>query len=385
MTSTKNTRHKVELADVVRLCRNEISAGKKLCGAQYKVIEDIAKCRTSQAGGHISYCNNCGHGEQAYNSCRNRHCPKCQYIKQQQWVDKLAGRLMPGRYFHIVFTVPAELHKLFYINQEECYGLLFRSASEALQNAGRNPAFLGADVGALCVLHTWGQTLTYHPHVHMLVPAGGLTSDGMEWVESPKKFFVPVKALSSMFRGILVRQLKVLVSNDKLRLPEGFGEFGILKDKLYQKNWNVYSKKAFGGINGVLRYLGRYTHRVAISNNRLISLSGKEVTFSYKDYRQGHKQKEMTLSNVEFVRRFLQHVLPSGFFKIRYIGVLAIVHIHGKREQIISLVGKTIWLSGLEGLPAYDVLRSLTGKDPSICPACKKGIMVRSITTPKLE
>lgn len=188
-----------------------------------------------------------------------------------------------------------------------------------------------------------------------------------------------------MFRGILVRQLKVLVSNDKLRLPEGFGEFGILKYKLYQKNWNVYSKKAFGGINGVLRYLGRYTHRVAISNNRLISLSGKEVTFSYKDYRQGHKQKRMTLSNVEFVRRFLQHVLPSGFFKIRYIGVLAIVHIHGKREQIISLVGKTIWLSGLEGLPAYDVLRSLTGKDPSICPACKKGIMVRSITTPKLE
>ncbi|GAF05986.1 IS91 family transposase [Saccharicrinis fermentans] len=387
MSHTENSKQKIEVADVVRSCQDDIATKLRLNKEQQKAIEAITRCRTSEAGGHIAYCNNssCSYSQQSYNSCRNRHCPKCQYLKQQQWVNKLTSRLMPGRYFHIVFTIPRELHPLFYINQQACYDLLFRSASQALQNAGRNPSFLGADVGALCVLHTWGQTLMYHPHIHMLVPAGGLSTDGMEWVASPKKFFVPVKALSGMFRGILVKQLEKLLIKEKLRLPKEFEGAQMLKSELYSKRWNVYCKKAFGGINSVLQYLGRYTHRVAISNNRLTSLSDKQVSFTYKDYRQNSKQKQMTLNQLEFVRRFIHHVLPSGFFKIRYVGILATVHIHGKREQVIALVGENMWLSNLEGLTSYEVLRALIGKDPCICPKCNKGIMVRTRILHQLE
>jgi hypothetical protein len=385
MSKSENTRQKIEVADIINSCQEEIAATLPLCGVQIKAIKDILKCRTAAAGGHISYCNHCDHSQQAYNSCGNRHCPKCQFVKQHQWIDKLTSRLMPGRYFHIVFTLPQELKSLFYINQRACYSLLFRSASEALQNAGRNPAFLSADVGALCVLHTWGQTLTYHPHIHMLVPAGGLSTDGIEWVKSPKKFFVPVKALSAMFRGILVRDLEASIAKEELKLPACFPDFKVLKDILYSKNWHVYSKKAFGGINSVLNYLGRYTHRVAISNSRLVKLSDQQVTFRYKDYRTGQQQKLMTLTDIEFVRRFLQHILPNGLCKIRYVGILATVHISGKREPAISLIGKTMWLSTLESLSAYEVLRTLMGKDPAICPVCKIGLMTQSRLIVQLE
>jgi len=372
----ENQRYRLEVSDVIENSYDELYKNYSITYEQDKVLNALLRCRTSQAGGHIMGCNHCQYKQQSYNSCRNRHCPKCQYLKQQQWVDKLQSRLVPGRYFHIVFTIPDILHSLFYINQKQCYDLLFQSASEALQNAGRNPEFLGADVGALSILHTWGQALTYHPHIHMLVPAGGLSSDESEWISSNRKFFVPIKALSSMFRGILMKKLKNLIDKEELYLPSNYEGFKKMKEKLYEKNWNVYSKKAFGGMNSVLKYLGRYTHRVAISNNRLIEMNGKTVSFHYKDYRSG-LMKVMNLSTVEFVRRFIQHVLPTGFFKIRYIGVFATAHITGKREQVISLVGKTMYLSMLEGLSAYEVLKAITGKDPSLCPVCKQGIMVR--------
>ncbi len=374
--SVDNKRYKLEVSDIINDCYEDLHDRYNITYEQDKVIDALLRCRTSEAGGHILGCNLCNHKQQAYNSCRNRHCPKCQYLKQQQWVDKLQSRLVPGRYFHIVFTIPDTLHSLFYINQQKCYDLLFHSAFEALQNAGRNPEFLGADVGALCVLHTWGQTLTYHPHIHMLVPAGGLSSDGAEWIKSSKKFFVPIKALSSMFRGILIKQLKLLIAKKELHLPSNFEGMDSFKEKLYEKNWNVYSKKAFGGMNSVLKYLGRYTHRVAISNKRLVDMSDKKVSFDYKDYRTGLKNI-MEISTVEFVRRFIQHILPNGFFKIRYFGILAPIHIHGKRELVISLVGNTMYLSCLEGLSAFEVLWAITGKDPSICPKCKKGKMVQ--------
>jgi hypothetical protein len=292
-------------------------------------------------------------------------------------VDKLKGRLIPGRYFHIVFSVPHLLNPLFYINQSLCYKLLFDAASQALQNAGRNPQFLGAETGAVAVLHTWGQTLSYHPHIHMLVPAGGLSEDGMEWSEAPKKFFVPVKALSAMFRGILIRLIKEQWDKNAFRLPDGFPVFSALKEKLYEKSWNVYSKKALGGINSVLAYLGRYTHRVAISNSRITNVENGQVTFRYKNYHKCGRQQVMTISCTEFARRFMMHVLPNGFYKIRYYGILATANIKTKRQQAIALIGKTIWQPILEGLNAYEVYRVLSETDPARCPKCKQGIMVR--------
>lgn len=378
MKTTTNRRQHFEVADVLTKNIGQIASQQQLCNTQRKAFSDIISCRTSKLGGHINTCDHCGHKAQAYNSCHNRHCPKCQFLKQEQWVDKLKGRLIPGRYFHIVFSVPHLLNKLFYINQRLCYKLLFDAASQALQNAGRNPQFLGAETGAVAVLHTWGQTLSYHPHIHMLVPAGGLTEDGMEWREAPKKFFVPVKALSAMFRGIVIRLLKAHLDKNELKLPGDFPEFEQLKKKLYEKNWNVYSKKALGGVNSVLAYLGRYSHRVAISNSRITNVENGKVTFRYKNYHKRGIQQVMTISCLEFARRFMMHILPAGFYKIRYYGILATANIKTKRQQAIALIGKIIWLPMLEGLNAYEIYRALTGKDPVRCPKCKQGTMIRS-------
>lgn len=380
MKETINQRQRIEVADVLKISKQTLETQYNLCAIQQKALEALIRCRTSGAGGHVSYCNNCGHKEQSYNSCRDRHCPKCQFIKQEQWVDKLKSRLMPGRYFHVVFTIPHQLNPIFYINQRKCYKILFSSAWEALKKAGKNSGFLGAEVGAVAVLHSWGQTLSYHPHVHMLVPAGGLSEDGMEWIQASQKFFVPVKALSAMFRGIMIRQIKELILNNELKLPDSFEGFVPMKKVLFGKSWNVYCKKALGGMNGVLQYLGQYTHRVAISNNRLLEMQNGKVSFNYRDYRleqRRYQNKIMTLDALEFARRFLQHILPTGFYKIRYFGILATANIATKREQAIALIGETMWLSKLEGLNAYEVLRSLSGKDPALCPVCKEGIMHR--------
>lgn len=372
-----NKRHNIEVADVLNSCLDGITSSRSLCSAQTKALYDITNCRTGNLGGHINTCTHCGFKQQAYNSCHNRHCPKCQFLKQEQWVDKLKGRLIPGRYFHIVFSIPHLLNPLFYINQEQCYKLLFDAASRALQNAGRNPSFLGAETGAVAVLHTWGQTLSYHPHIHMLVPAGGLSEDGTEWIRAPKKFFVPVKALSKMFRGIVVRLLRQLIDENKLKLPDGFEGFPMLKQKLYGINWNVYSKKALGGINKVLGYLGRYSHRVAISNSRMVGIHNNKVTFRYKNYRKKARQETITITCTEFSRRFLMHILPAGFYKIRYYGILASANCNTKRQQAIALLGKIMWFPKLEGLNAYEVYRTLSGRDPVLCPKCKEGMMVR--------
>ena len=372
-----NKRNTVEVASVFHTCSEDFLHNKKLCHQQQKAFFDIVYCRTSQLGGHINTCTHCKYKQQAYNSCHNRHCPKCQFLKQEQWVDKLKGRLIPGRYFHIVFSMPHLLNPLFYINQNLCYKLLFDAASQALQKAGRNPQFLGAETGAVAVLHTWGQTLTYHPHIHMLVPAGGLSEDGMEWIQAGKKFFVPVKALSVMFRGILIRMIKQQWDKNAFRLPDGFPDFPALKKELYEKKWNVYSKKALGGVNSVLAYLGRYTHRVAISNSRISHVENGKVTFRYKNYQMRGSQQIMTISCAEFVRRFMMHVLPDGFYKIRYYGILATANIKTKRQQAIALIERVLWQPMLEGLNAYEVYRTLRGNDPARCPKCKKGIMIR--------
>lgn len=372
---TAHRKHKTEVADIVNQHGPEYLKTHRLCPVQQKAYQAIINCRTSFMGGHLQECDQCGHQRPAYNSCRNRHCPKCQYIKQVQWVDKLKAQLPATRYFHLVFTIPSELHPTFYINQKVCYDLLFKAASTTLKQVAANPDFLGAETGAVAVLHTWGQTLTYHPHIHMIVPAGGLSSDQTEWVYAGKKFFLPVKALSKIFRAILCRLIGEAISDGRIKLPEGTDNFVDLKKKLYEKNWNVFSKKAFGGPASVVEYLGNYTHRVAISNSRIVKLESGKVTFRWKDYRKALKGQYMELKADEFISRFFHHILPNGFYKIRYYGLLASANSCTKKEVVFRLIGKTTYLSSLEGLNGLEVLSMVTGKDFSYCPVCKKGRM----------
>jgi len=372
-----NERHPLDVAQILKEYGGQFVDKHKLCPDQMKAFTAISQCRTAAMGGHVDSCNECGHHRVAYNSCRNRHCNKCQYIKQIQWVDKLKSNLPVCRYFHVVFTIPSVLHKLFYLNQRVCYDLLFKAASQTLQKVGKNPKFLGAETGAVAVLHTWGQALTYHPHIHMIVPAGGLSSDGVEWVRSPKKFFLPVKALSKVFRGVMWGLLEREVAEGNIRLPDDVGGLGMLKGKVYEKNWNVYAKKSLAGPQSVVQYLGRYTHRVAISNSRIKSISDGKVTFQWKDYRKGINNRSLTLDAEEFIGRFMRHVLPSGFYKIRYYGLLAAAN-GVKRQQCVALINKPLHVPILQGLSARDVLLVVTGKDPDICPKCKSGKMLPS-------
>jgi hypothetical protein len=295
--------------------------------------------------------------------------------RKMQWVDKLAANLPPVKHFHVVFTIPSCLHSLFYINQSKAYGLLFKAAGQALLQCAANPDFLGAQSGAVAVLHTWGQTLVYHPHIHMIVPAGGLSADQMEWIPSPKKFFLPVKVLSNLFRGILCQFLEMAVANNEIALPNNIPDFSILKKQCYLKNWVVYCQKPFAGAEGIIRYLGNYTHRVAISNHRINSFENEKVTFSYKDYKTGAMCKNLTLEATEFIRRFLQHVLPCGFYKIRYFGILALCNLGSKMETCLNLIAKNNYLPVLEGLNAVEVWQIVSGKDLCNCPVCKIGKM----------
>ncbi|MBN1341017.1 MAG: IS91 family transposase [Bacteroidales bacterium] len=372
----ENKKQTTELADIFGRHREDFLKKHNLCPEQAKAYGAIVNCRTSALGGHADKCDQCGHIRNSYNSCRNRHCPKCQFIKQEQWVDKLKANLVPVRYFHIVFTIPQCLHKTFYINQHIAYGLMFKAAGEALRICAANPKYLGAQTGAVAVLHTWGQTLTYHPHIHMIVPAGGLSEDGMEWIPSGRKFFLPVKVLSQLFRGLLSRLIQEAVSKNKVRLPDDLSSFEQLKSMMYAKPWVVYAKNPFAGPERVIEYLGNYTHRVAISNHRIIQEKDGKVTFRYKDYRSGQFDKQMTLDAEEFIKRFLRHVLPCGFYKIRYFGLLAQCNAKSKLATCFSLIETETFLPQLEGLPASDVWQVITGKNPSVCPLCGKGKMM---------
>jgi hypothetical protein len=372
----ENKKQNTELADIFGRHREDFLKKHKLCPEQAKAYQAIVNCRTSVLGGHADRCDHCGHIRRSYNSCRNRHCPKCQYIKQVQWVDKLKANLVPVRYFHIVFTIPQCLHKTFYINQSVAYSLMFRAAGEALRICAANPKYLGAQTGAVAVLHTWGQTLTFHPHIHMIVPAGGLSEDGLEWIPSGRKFFLPVKVLSQLFRGLLCRLIGDAVSKNKIRLSDDLNSFDQLKNLMYAKPWVVYAKNPFAGPERVIEYLGKYTHRVAISNHRIIEERAGKVTFRYKDYRTGKTSNQMTLDTEEFIMRFLRHVLPCGFYKIRYFGLLAQCNAKSKLQTCFELIETETFLPQLEGLPASDVWQLITGKNPSICPACGNGKMI---------
>jgi Putative transposase/Transposase zinc-binding domain len=298
---------------------------------QMKVMSAIESCRTAALGGHVEACEDCGHSRIAYNSCRNRHCPKCQGAAARDWLAAREADLLPVGYFHVVFTLPAEIADIAWQNKTVVYDLLFRAASETMIAIATDPKHLGARIGITAVLHTWGSAMTHHPHVHMIVPGGGISLDGTSWVRCRPGFLLPVRVLSRLFRRLFLSRLTEAHAAGRLRF---FGDHAGLNDRrafaaflapLRKKNWFVYAKPPFAGPEAVLAYLSRYTHRVAISNSRLIALDEAGVTFRYKDYRRnGHERyRTMTLDPGEFIRRFLLHVLPKGFHRIRHYGLLA--------------------------------------------------------------
>lgn len=371
----KNEKQNIEVSDIFHRYGKEYLEKYKLCPVQHKAFNDIVSCRSESLGGHVQECDNCGFVKYAYNSCRNRHCPKCQYIKQIQWVDKLKSKLPPTRYFHLVFTIPQYLNKLFYLNQAAAYKLLFTASARALKICANNPRYLGAQTGSVAVLHTWGQTLNYHPHIHMIVPAGGLSDDNMEWIPAPMNFFLPVKVLGALFRGILCNMIQQEIKSGKMKLPDDYQSFRQLKDLLYSKPWNVYAKKPLAGPNRVIEYLGKYTHRVAISNHRIISDDDARISFKCKDSKTGLFTRQVTLDALEFIDRFMRHILPSGFYKIRYYGIMSLGTVSQKTDLCFELIEKDCYLPVLEGLPAIDVYMQVSNKNPFCCPVCQKGKM----------
>jgi hypothetical protein len=325
------SRPTLEVADIIRASGSSFSErhSSHLAYQHRKVMDAIVRCRTAALGGHRDQCLRCGHQAISYNSCRNRHCPKCQGNVRAKWLAARSAELLPVPYFHVVFTLPHELSGLALQNKRLLYDLLFHTSAATLLEVARDPKHLGADIGFLSVLHTWGQNLQHHPHVHCVVPAGGLALDGSRWIPASPRFFLPVRVLSRVFRGKFTAGLKQLLlqgklqfhgSLEELRTPERFRH---LLRQLFAKEWVVYAKPPFGGAEHVLHYLARYTHRVAISNHRLVALNDDRVSFRWKDYACGSKQKVMTVSADEFLRRFLIHVLPRGLVRIRHFGLFA--------------------------------------------------------------
>ncbi len=327
------SRPKLEVADILHRHGADwrrANAGHLSLG-QLKVMTAIESCRTAALGGHVERCEDCGHSRIAYNSCRNRHCPKCQAAAAEEWLAAREADLLPVAYFHLVFTLPAEIAPIAYQNKAVVYDLLFRAASEALLTIAADPRHLGARIGITAVLHTWGSAMTHHPHVHMIVPGGGIALDGTRWVGCRPGFFLPVRVLSRLFRRLFLQMLAQAHDAGRLQF---FGDHAALADRdafaahlapHAKKNWFVYAKPPFAGPQAVLAYLARYTHRVAIANSRLIALDERGVTFRYKDYRRNGQERyrAMTLAPDEFIRRFLLHVLPKGFHRIRHYGILA--------------------------------------------------------------
>ena len=340
-----------------------------------RVMAAIEACRTPALGGHVEHCADCGFARQAYNSCRDRHCPKCQGLARAEWLAARQAELLPVPYFHVVFTVPAPIADLAFHNKAAVYGILFHAAAEALRDVAGDRRYLGAEIGAIAVLHTWGQALHHHPHLHCIVPGGGLAPDQSRWIACPPGFFLPVCVLSRRFRDGFVRQLRTAFADGTLRFPGALAAladpaaFAAQLDQLGQIDWVVYAKPPFAGPEQMLGYLGRYTHRVALANSRLVGLDDGQVSFTWKDYRQGSTTKVMTLAADEFIRRFLQHTVPDGFHRIRHIGFLANRH----RTRKLALCRKLLAAPLPEPRSPrrwQDRLRDLSGQDVEVCPCC---------------
>src|SRR5712692_5598174 len=371
------TRPLLEVADILRAHAEAYCARHPVSSLQAAVIRRLIACRTAALGGHVDACGRCGYTRISYNSCRDRHCPKCQASKRAAWLEARLERLLPIGYFHVVFTLPALLYPLVLHHQRLLYGLLFRAASATLLTLAADPQRLGAQVGITAILHTWGQNLLFHPHLHCVVTGGGLAPDGQHWVAGRRRYFLPVKVLGKLFRGKFLAGLKKAYQAGQLTLtgsvmhlgdPRAFQQ---LLQQLYGHNWIDYAKRPFGGATQVFRYLGRYSHRVAIANSRLVSMDHDRVSFRWKDYADNHRTKVMTVSAEEFIRRLLLHVLPKGFVRIRHFGLLASVNVATKLQRCRQLLGQETPSGPQPPKRWIDRVLEWTGQDPRRCPHCQ--------------
>lgn len=355
--------------EVAHVLRQHWASVEKYSGInswQLRVLSAVKKCRTADLGGHIDACTTCGALRISYNSCGNRHCPKCQGNKREEWIQKREIELLPVPYFHVVFTLPDILHPLAVHKPKELYDMLFQAAWDTISVFSKDPKHLGAQSGMIAILHTWGQTLSLHPHLHCIIPGGGLTKSG-QWkmAKSNGRFLFPVKAMSKVFRAkfvVLLKIKKVLVDQHLL-------------NSLFRKEWVVFAKRPFGSPKSVIEYLGRYTHKIAISNHRIRSIDKNTVTFSYKDYRQGASKKEMSLDAMEFIRRFSMHILPRGFVRIRHYGILSAT----SKKISIPLIQDQL----PERILPKDELQKLEKYNPRLCPCCKTETMMTIEILPK--
>jgi len=367
-------RPSLEVADIVRLHGEEFVRTHTLSPDQHAVLRAISRCRTAVLGGHVDVCDACGHAAVAYNSCRNRHCPKCQALSQARWIESRMQRVLPTHAFHVVFTLPSELQGLVMTNREQLFPLLFATTAEALLELGRDPRWLGAELAITSVLHTWTRDLRFHPHIHCVVSGGGLSFDGTSWIPTPRNFLLPVRVLGALLRGKFLARLSQLYERGALHFDGPAAtladpaRFARVRDKLYRTRWVVYSKPPFGGPEQVFRYLGRYTHRVGISNRRLVALDERGVTFRTR------AEQTVTLSSDEFLRRFLLHVLPKGFVKIRHYGLMAASNVPTRLAAAHRLLQCHSQPQTPDEPPASsdfrDLLFILTGIDLYRCPRC---------------
>ena len=348
-----------EVADVLKIHWPQIEKLSEINSWQLRTLGAVKRCRTAEMGGHVDACTQCNTIRISYNSCRNRHCPKCQGKKREQWIENREKELLPVPYFHVVFTLPSELNTLAMHKPALVYNTLFDTAWDTIQTFGYDPKHLGAKTGMICILHTWGQTLSLHPHLHCIVPGGGMSANG-KWktARNKGKYLFPVKAMSKVFRAKFVQGIKK-------KYPDM--DKNLVND-LFKKNWVVYAKRPFANTNSVIEYLGRYTHKIAISNHRIVDVDSAAVTFSYKDYRNGAQKNEMTLSGIDFTKRFALHVLPKGFVRIRHYGILS------SSTKKISIPAIRAQIPG-KHVQALKV-RNLTSYDPTLCSCCKTKTMV---------
>ena len=379
-------RPKLEVADIFRRYGNGYrqEQGASLSIAQRRVMSAIEQCRTAALGGHVEQCDQCGHQRVSFNSCRDRHCPKCQSLARAQWLEDRQAELLDCPYFHVVFTLPEEIAPLAYQNKKVVYAILFRAAAETLRTIAADPQHLGAEIGFFAVLHTWGQNLHHHPHLHCVVAGGGLSPDGQRWISCRPGFFLPVRVLSRLFRRLFLKLLEQAFDSGQLRF---FSSLQSLQDRetflrhlapVRNREWVVYAKPPFAGPQQVLQYVGRYTHRVAISNNRLLDIEDGQVQFSWKDYRHNNRHKTMTLPVDEFIRRFLLHVLPNGFQHIRYYGFLGNRYRQEKLlrcRQLLGMASLDETLAAQEPKDYRDRYEELTGSSLRQCPVCHQGCM----------
>jgi hypothetical protein len=388
-------RPKLEVADIFRRYGGAYrqNYGASLATAQRRVMTEIEMCRTAALGGHLERCDNCSYERPCYDSCRNRHCPKCQSLARAQWVEKRKAQILLTHYFHVVFTLPEQLAAIAHQNKDVVYGILFRATAETLSTIAADPQRLGAKIGFFAVLHTWGQNLLHHPHLHCVVPGGGISPDGTRWVPCRPRFFLPVRVLSGLFRRLFLTylqaafdagKLKFFSSLETLRDPQVFRRH---LDPVRNAKWVVYAKAPFAGPQQMVDYVGRYTHRVAISNHRIVDIENGQVKFNWRDYRDNNQQKIMTLSAEEFIRRFLLHVLPGGFHRIRYYGFLGNRYRKEKLQHCRQLLGMTPpHRSASQPQPCEDYrdrYQKLTGHSLRECPVCHRGRMITVKLLPK--